>query len=56
MTPTMRVPVRSTVRYTELGNGYTGGGAHQIYSQVLRAIELGDSYTVESGIQSWRQL
>lgn len=45
MTPTMRVPVRSTVRYTELGTVILGGGGpHQINSQIHRA---GDSYTGE---------
>lgn len=49
MTPTMRVPVRYTVRYTELGDSYTGEGEspHKIYNQVYRA---GDSYTGGGGV------
>lgn len=60
MTPTMRVPVRYTVRYTELGDSYTGEGEspHKIYNQVYRA---GDSYTGGGGgsltvVFGWRSV
>lgn len=58
MTPTMRVPARSRVRYTELGTVILGGGPHQIYSQVHRAggqlyWGVGGSLTVVFG---WRSV